>query len=75
MQYLNYIACIELNLHHIGKDQSRCFHSEVHSAIGAHRESHLERDIAVDRTEFEWIWEKVKIYIIFHPSKIENGKH
>ena len=54
---------------------SLCFHSKIHSAISAQGDSQLERDIAVDRTEVEWIWEKVKIYIVFHLSKMENGRH
>ena len=36
---------------HIGKHPSRCFHSEIHSAVSAHGDSQLERDIAVDKTE------------------------
>ena len=54
-------TCIELNLHHIGKHPSRCFHSKIYSAISADGDSHLERDTAVDKTEAEWIFEKVKI--------------
>ena len=68
-------TCIELNLHHIGKHPSRCFHSKILSAISAHGDYELERDIAVNRTETEWICEKVKIYIVFHPSKMGNGRH
>ena len=67
-------TCIELNLHHIGKRPLRCFQSEIHSAISEHGDSQLERDIAVDKTKAEWICEKVEIYIIFHPSKTENGR-
>ena len=57
------------------KTSVRCFHSGNHSTTRAHGDSQLERDVAVDRTEVEWILEKVKIYIVFHPSKMENGRH
>ena len=63
-----------MNLHRIGKHPSGCFHSEIHSAISAHGDSQLDKDIAVERTKVEWIWEKVKIFILFYPSEIENGR-
>ena len=68
-------TCIELNLHHIGKHLSRCFHSEFHSDISTHWDSQLVRDIAKDKLEPEGIWEKVNIYIFLHPSKMGNGRH
>ena len=42
------------------------------SALG---DSELARDIAVDETEVELIWEKIKIHIVFHPSKMGNGRY
>ena len=68
-------TCIELNLHHIGKHPFRCFHSEIHSAESEHEDFQLERVIAIDRTKAEWIWEKLRVYIVFHLSKVENGRH
>ena len=68
-----YRLFIELNLHLLGKHLSRCFHSEIHSAMSAHGNSQLEIDIAIDKTEAEYIREKVKIYIVLHPSKTQNG--
>ena len=43
--------------------------------MNAHGDYQFEKDIAVGKTEAECIWEKVKIYIVFHPSKMGNGRH
>ena len=62
-------------MHHIGKQPSRCFYSEIHSATSAHGDSQLERDISINKTAEEWIWKEVKIYIVFQPSKMGNDRH
>ena len=66
---------MEVNLHHIVLHPFRYFHSEIHAAISVHGDSQLERDVAVDGTETECIWEKVETYTVFHPSNMENGRH
>ena len=64
-----------MKLHRIEKHPFRCFHSEIQSTISEHEDSQLERDIATDKTQAEWIWEKIRKYIVFHPSKMETGRH
>ena len=59
----------------MGKYPLRCFHSELHSAVSEHDDSQSERDVAIDKTKIERICDKFRIYITFHPSKMENVKH
>ena len=40
-----------------------------------HKKREVTRDRAIDKTRAERIWERTKVYIIFHPSQIENGEH
>ena len=49
-----------LQLHHIEKHPSQCFHSEIHSAISVHGYSQLERTIAIDNTKENGFWGKKK---------------